>query len=130
MRRMPFLSLLPVLALSACGVGGSNITEVGVDTAEERTVTIQGQPVRLGGRMSTTRQSAGLGTIPRHDITVTLNGQTAATGTVDYRSGGTLAGTWRTSAVAAACPVTETVNRASRRFDCAVVVSVASPRAW
>lgn len=122
---MRLLALLPALALTACGMGGSNITEVYTDTPPAQSVRVGGvpQPVTLAGRMESGRRFVGLGTVPKHDITITLDGQQAAAGTMETYRGGPVSGTWRNMPVSANCVFEELGNRASRRFNCPVTVN-------
>lgn len=118
------IALLPVLALAGClGVGGNNITEVGNDVAPTQTVRVAGvsQPVQLGGTMETGRRTVVGGTMPRHEVAITLNGQQAIREVVNTYSDTNISGSWNGMPVAAACRHTETA-KASRRFDCAVTV--------
>ena len=117
-------SLLCVLALAGCGVGTSNITQNSTFSPPEQSVRIAGipQPVRLGGSMETSRRSVGLGTAPNHNISITLNGESAAQSVVETYQGGVVAGRWRGMAVNAICTAFE-LAKATRRFDCAVAVN-------
>jgi len=125
---MRFLALLPVLALAACGVGGDNITEVITETPPTQTVRIAGvpQPVLLGGKMETGRRFAGLGTVPRHEIFITLNGQPAVQQVVNTYRDTDIAGTWNGMPVTSNCRYDndhDSNYRSSRRFTCAVAVN-------
>lgn len=116
-------SLVLCIVLSACGVGGNNITQNGTFVPPEQTVTVPGVtgPVRLGGRMETSRRFIGIGTRPNHTITITLAGEEAGHAAMETYAGGTVAGRWRGMPVVAACTAHETA-KATRRFDCPVLV--------
>lgn len=123
------LALLPLLALSAClGSGGDNITETYNDIAPNQTVRIAGipQPVTLGGNMDTGRRSVAGGTVPRHEITITLNGQQAVRQVVNTYDNTVIEGNWNGRPVSADCRFSNDFDnnyRSSRRFTCGVSVS-------
>ena len=122
------LALLPLLFLGGClGSGGSNITETGVEVAPTQTVRIAGvgQPVQLAGEMDIGRRHVPGGTVPRHEITITLNGQQAIRQVVQTYQSTTISGSWNGQPVTADCQydIAHDENwRASRRYSCAVSV--------
>ena len=125
---MRFIALLPLLALTACGAGGSNITEVIVDRAPTQTVRVAGvpQPVQLGGFMDTGRRTVFAGTVPRHEIVITLNGQEAIRQVVNTYRDTDVSGNWQGRPVTANCRYSndfDSNHRASRQFACTVAVA-------
>ncbi len=119
---MRLTALLPLIALTGCGVGV--ITAPGTSRAPEQVVRVSGvpQPVRLGGEVETTRQFVGLGTVPRHDLSLRVNGVQAIRGTLDTYGTTNLAGRAGELATAATC-VSRELAKADRQFDCAVQVN-------
>lgn len=123
------LALLPLLLLGGClGVGGSNITEVGTEVVPAQTVRVAGipQPVQLAGQMDIGRRTVPGGTVPRHEITITLNGQPALREVVQTYQSSVISGNWNGRPVTSDCryDIEHDANwRASRRYTCAVSIN-------
>ncbi len=123
------IALLPLLALTAClGQGGDNITETRVDRAQTQNVRVAGipQPVQLGGFMDTGRRMVVGGTVPRHEVVITLNGQEAIRQVVNTYRDTDISGNWQGRPVTANCRYSNDFDsnyRSSRQFACAVAVA-------
>lgn len=116
---MRILRLAPLLIASACGPETG--TAPGISIAREQLAQVPGfpGPVRIEGELETWRQPYALGTQPRHDIIVRVNGMVAIVGPVRAYSDTDLAGQFQNIPLAMRCMPRDLV-RADRQFVCAL----------